>query len=296
MKKNKLIVYGVCLSCIMLSSFIIRSSTLKNEVVYADESSYSSNYSLENNNTNFSNEDGLAVRDFGTIQTEKLDIYKEIANNSANKNVIGRNREFSETEQKREFELRQQYYNYGISPNSRLPLEKVNNQPYFDTNTMEFVFPEKEMNDEELLEIIDFNAIVNYCLNLEHESQSKEFTEKINLNEDELKTEFISLIEDFYDVSVSEMNLYDDVSDGVINYTLEPKNMSVIDAQDKPYYIYTGLVDTNTGKILNIDSYYSYRGKESQEVSSLTEEEKSKLYSVSYELLSDIVGSDKAKI
>lgn len=293
MKKNKLIVCGVCLSCIMLSSFIVRSSTLKNEVVYADESNYSSNYSLGNNNTNFLNEDILAVRDFGAMETEQLDVYKEIAKNSANENIIKRNREFSETEQNREFELRQQYYNYGISPNNRLSLEKVDNQPYFDINTMEFVFPEKEMNDEELLEIIDFNAIINYCLELEHESQNKELTEKISLNEDELKTEFVSLIEDFYDISVSEMNLYDDVADGVINYTLEPKNMSVIDAQGKPYYIYTGVVDTNTGKILSIDSYYSYRGKESEEVSSLTEDEKSELYSVSYELLSDVVGSYK---
>lgn len=118
--------------------------------------------------------------------TEKEEIYEEVQN-SAGEEAIVYSRDFTEQEEERYDDLLKQYEDFGKVPSSEL--EKINGisdkeveSLLYDAKNRILYLPERELSDEELLEIIDYYHKADYAL--QESSQTKEYKAEQKSNED----------------------------------------------------------------------------------------------------------------
>lgn len=99
--------------------------------------------------------------------SEQEKIYDE-QQDAEGEEAIEYSRLFSEQEQQRYDELWQQYENEGILPSSQLitveSWEGEVNYPVYLTKNRELLLPERELKDDELLQIIDYYHIADYSV------------------------------------------------------------------------------------------------------------------------------------
>lgn len=99
--------------------------------------------------------------------SEKEKIYDE-QQNAKGEEAIKYSRSFSEHEQERYDELWKRYENEGILPSSQLitaeSWEGEVDYPLYLTKERELLLPERELKDEELLQIIDYYHIADYSV------------------------------------------------------------------------------------------------------------------------------------
>lgn len=119
------------------------------------------------------------------------------------------NRDLTEKEKKRLDILKKEYSLYGKFPTSellRLANNKwvVSNKLCFVSTTSTFYFPDRQMNDEELLQLIDFYYKRDYSIYSYASAKKTEvFQEASKISEDEAVEIGIDIIKEFFEQNVS---------------------------------------------------------------------------------------------
>jgi hypothetical protein len=75
------------------------------------------------------------------------------------------NRELSETESRKIVELSGMFYSGNTKPSTSISKKEESDTVYFDMSLGVFVFPERDMTDDEMLQVVEFVARINYALN-----------------------------------------------------------------------------------------------------------------------------------
>lgn len=132
-------------------------------------------------------------------------IYKFVDDSNENVDITARNLTDSE-QQKLKF-LREQYIHYGIRPQSELPLEAGIQEFYIDFNNRIYHYPERELTDEELLQLIDWRLKVNYALSLRNVEQNSAVSSSKDITESEAITIAKQNVENLFDTNVNELQI-----------------------------------------------------------------------------------------
>ena len=156
--------------------------------------------------------------------------FEEIADSNDEHNMtrehdteaITYSREMTQQEEKRFSELRDKYKNEGIFPEGKLQivdkLEDSENidSPVYETYNKKLFLPEKELSDEELLEIIDYNYKSDYVLQNSDEAkalkearqkyQSDPYPNATDLSEEEAAAKAAFYLETMYGLDFTAMD------------------------------------------------------------------------------------------
>ncbi len=136
--------------------------------------------------------------------------------------AITYSREMSEQEEKRYSELRDKYENEGLFPEGKLQIvDKLENtetidSPVYETYNRKLFLPEKELSDEELLEIIDYSKKSDYVLQNSSEAkvlkealqkyQSDPYPNATDLSEEEAAAKAAFYLESVYGIDSATMD------------------------------------------------------------------------------------------
>lgn len=193
-------------------------------------------------------------------EQEKNKLNEEVQNSDANADSYSR--EFTSGERERIGELTEQYENMGVFPQSALlqitdTSQIAKDKVCFISETSTFYFPEREMTNEELLEIIDFwhkrdFSVTEKNQGIAAEAQKKETNSNSDLTKQEaeqLAAELVSKIlmtnMSGYDKSAA-FNSITDSEGGVLSQYMVA--LSRTDTATK-YYV---LIDGNNGEMNEI--------------------------------------------
>ncbi len=170
----------------------------------------------------FATVDHVRQRMEGLSEEEKNDYYEGIQNSPANADSYSR--EYTEDENARRKDLRAKYES-GVFPTQKLPVYNTQSAAdtgidfYFVEDTSLFVLPDRELTDEELLEIIDFNYCRDYSLNEKVKEiivtdSPKEFIEKGGMDEQKAFEMAKTDLENIFGIDCEESELtveYNDI-------------------------------------------------------------------------------------
>lgn len=135
-------------------------------------------------------------------------------------------REMTPQEEKRYSELRDKYENEGVFPEGKLQIvDKLEDSenidfPVYETYNKKLFLPEKELSDEELLEIIDYNYKSDYVLQNSDEAkviieaqqkaqqkyQSDPYPNATDLSEEEASAKAVFYLETMYGLDFTAMD------------------------------------------------------------------------------------------
>nr|WP_279282659.1 M56 family metallopeptidase [Clostridium sp. MD294] len=134
-------------------------------------------------------------------------IYKFV--DDFNTNVDITTRDLTDFEQQRLKLLREQYIYYGIRPQKELPLEEGTQEFYIDFNNKIYHYPERELTEEELLQLVEWRLKVNYALSLRYKESIPAFA--ITSSNDITQQKAIDIakqnIENLFDIDTSELQI-----------------------------------------------------------------------------------------
>lgn len=184
--------------------------------------------------------------------------------------VVPQNRELSEGESKRRMELEKEFMTGNIYNIETLPIGEDLEKPYFNPDNETFYYPEKEMTDKELLQLIDFDVKINMAFSKFNEAYIQNTMENtdIQVSEEEAIESAKKAIERMFDVNLDNMEVncnfsvdeYRDEKYWMLDF--QPRNMDILKEQEKLYWIYFAKVNIYTARVEWVDSYYSGQGEE----------------------------------
>lgn len=234
--------------------------------------------------------------EYDELESGELQFLREVIKKSKDLAKIPSSRELTKSESKRLDKLNQKYLYEGVRPEEALSYENRDGF-YFDESLIMICFPENEMTDEQILRFIDFIAKLNYIYKQNANVRNVDYDQNITKDQAERIAE--EFTEGFYNIKLSEMNCYSELLPAKNTYkwsvVYEPKYVYTLDEQEKPYWLYFIDLDADSGNILYVDSYYSYREKESKTVNKLTLEEKEQFINAARDVLTRINIKDGLK-
>lgn len=185
---------------------------------------------------------------------------EDVQNSNANADTFSR--ELSEEEKARYSELEVVYMEEGRFPKDEVliiqSVEEINSERVcFLANTSTFYLPKHELNDEDLLEIIDFRYMRDYSLTQEANITTEELIEpKNDIGLEEMVVQLMAVLfdEERTDLNIESSELQN-IQTGQ-NEQLQ-EYIKICNQADKTQYIV--VYDTDENRITNI----SFEGKES---------------------------------
>ena len=155
-------------------------------------------------------------------------------------------RKFTKSENERIENLRKQYEQSGMFPKGEI--KKVEGDVEIEKNTLaliidesKFVLPERELTDEEILEILDFQYQRDYSLLAEREKETQEMI--TNITEEEAVEMAKCYIGEIYEISLDDFKMENEI-DGEKDYVIVFKNSK----NDE----YSVIIDTETKQVSEI--------------------------------------------
>lgn len=170
------------------------------------------------------------------------------------------NRKMTDQETTRLKVLKEQYNYEGIRPQKPLPLKEGNYSFYLDLNKATYVYPERLLTDEELLQYIDWYSRVNFALSkriVEPQPDTKDISEA-----DALAKAHDSVTR-LFDVDVSKLKVtasYNKFGPGQIGewfVLFQPYNVETLQASGETYFMYDVFIDSLTGNVIDTTLFNS---------------------------------------
>lgn len=189
--------------------------------------------------------------------------------------VSPNNRELSETESSRMMELSKEFRSGKVKCENTLAIGENLEKPYFNPENETYYYPQAEMTDKQLLQIIDFDEKINMTFAKFYEAYIQKVMDNsdIKISEEEAIQSAKDAIERIYGVDLGNMKsmcnfLVDEYNDERCwRVTFQPENMDVLMDQEKLYWMYFAKVDIYSGRVEYVDSYYSNQKEETKESS-----------------------------
>lgn len=170
------------------------------------------------------------------------------------------NRKMTDQEAKRLKVLKEQYIYEGVRPQKPLPLKEGNYSFYLDLSKATYVYPQRLLTDEELLQYIDWHSRVNFALSkriVRPQPDSKDISEA-----DALAKAHDSVTR-LFDVDVSKLKVtasYHKFGPGQIGEWVvhfQPYNVERLQASGETYFMYDVFIDSLTGNVIDTTIFNS---------------------------------------
>ena len=179
--------------------------------------------------------------------------------------ISPKNRELSETESNRMVELRKQFRAGKIKSEKTMPIGESLEKPYYNPANETYYYPETEMTDEEMLQIIVFDEKLDRAFSKFSETYIQEIMENSDpkISEEEAIKSAKEVIEKVYNVELDNMKVSCSFASTGLNnknywnVVFLPKNWDTLREQEKLYWEYFSKVDIYDGKVEYVDSFYS---------------------------------------
>ncbi|WMM25880.1 hypothetical protein RBU61_04200 [Tissierella sp. MB52-C2] len=185
-----------------------------------------------------------------------------------------KNRELSESESNRMVELRKKFKAGEIKSEKTMAIGENLEKPYYNPENETYYYPETEMTDEDMLQIIVFDEKLNRAFSRFRETYIQEVMENLEpkISEEEAIKSAKEIVEKVYNVDLDNMKIscsFD--STGLNNKKywsvgFQPKNLDTLREQEKLYWIYFTKVDIYDGNVVYVDSFYSNQMSEREGV------------------------------
>ena len=210
------------------------------------------------------NQSAAQVENIIEMTGEEEKIFDEIVLLLQNSREVIRisNRELTDMESERMMELRKKFRKVMIKSEKTLPIGENLEKPYFNPENETYYYPEAEMTDEQLLQIVDFDAKLDIAFAKFREVHIQEVMENtdIRISEEEAIRLAKDTIEKLYDVELESMEItcnFDAIDGRAWTVVVLPKNLDTLREQEKLYWTYFLKIDIYDGKIIFVDSFYS---------------------------------------
>lgn len=219
-------------------------------------------------------QDETGVKDIINMTEKEEKIFDDIALIIQKSTLIRtpESRKLSDDESNRMVELRKKFMTGEVKSKRTLPIGENLERPYFNPENETYYYPEGEMTDEQLLQIIDFNEKLKRAFSKLYEEYIQNVMENsdVKITEEEAIKIAKETIERVYDVSLDNMK-------SICSFTVdeyhnekswriifEPENLNILKEQKKLYWIYFANVDIYNGKVDFVDSFYSDQREETK--------------------------------
>ncbi len=221
---------------------------------------------------------------------ENISNYNLIYNTLFDAGNIKYSRDYTEDELSSRDKLSYEYQWNDIKPSKSMSERDADDGMYFDVESNTVVFPERELIDDEILALVEFQSDIN---SLYDENHSKPVYGMISEQEavEIAKNEVLY----FYGAVSSDYNIscgYDEGSEdgygsdkNMFSVMFEPVNTPYIEEQGTDYYVYFVDIEAETGDVITVDSYYSGMKEETEEAESLRDSEKAEFEKRSREIM-----------
>lgn len=120
-------------------------------------------------------------------------------------NIATQTRALTDTEIQRITELRHQYIQNDLRPQNELATEPVSQQFYIDFNNRIFHYPERELTDEEILQLVEWDLAIEYANSLQYENQY--FSETDSITEQQVIQTAKQYIEKLFDADTENLKI-----------------------------------------------------------------------------------------
>lgn len=202
-----------------------------------------------------------------------------------NNNVDNVTRALTDKEQQRLNSLQNKYLYYDIRPEKELPLEAGTQEFYIDFNSGIYHYPERELTDEELLQLIDWRLKVNYALSLRNIEQNTSVPNENDITELEAIAIAKQNVEHLFHTDTNELQI-----DATFyqNSNIQPDGWFVrlYPKGDMPYELnWNYAVWVSRGDVETVRSSQNYHIKQTKNINSSNKEQ----------ILNDKTWLDKAK-
>lgn len=221
------------------------------------------------------NQDETKLEDIITMTEEEEKIFDDIVLmiQKSTSLTVPQNRERSKSESDRIIDLRKKFSTGSIKSQKTLPIGKELEKPYFNPENETYYYPEAEMRDEQLLQIIDFEAKLDKAFEKSYEAYIQNVMENtdIKITEEEAIESAKSAVQRIYNVELDNMEVNSTFSvdeyhnESSWRVIFQPKNMEILKKQEKLYWMYFVKVDIHSGRVDYVDSYYSNQIDETKE-------------------------------
>ncbi|MEK3966133.1 MULTISPECIES: hypothetical protein [Paenibacillus] len=163
-------------------------------------------------------------------------------------------RQFTDQENKRRMLLDDQYKYDGLRPKQKLPLKSGSSEFYLDQSKFTYVIPKRELTDEEMLQLIDWNYRFNYVVSLNLVVAQPD---KKDISQDEALRRAEESVSRLFGVDLSKLQAQtsyykpfpDSKGQWFVNFL--PYRAETLRAQDKSYFMYNTFVDAKSGTVLD---------------------------------------------
>ncbi|MFF2090894.1 hypothetical protein [Paenibacillus sp. NPDC058174] len=163
-------------------------------------------------------------------------------------------RKMSEQENKRLAALNAQYMYDGVRPQKKLPLKAGEASFYLDLKNDKFVYPKRELTNEELLQYIDWHARVNYAGAKRYQAPQPDAKD---ISKEAAAQKAIQSVKKLFDVDVSKLqmsvayNKFGPAQKGQWNVHFQPYQMEKLLTDGKAFMMYDVYIDSMSGQVVD---------------------------------------------
>ncbi|MDR0270202.1 hypothetical protein [Paenibacillus sp.] len=188
-----------------------------------------------------------------TMTAEEMQqIYNYLDNNTSRREFPTTNREMSDQEINRSKVLEDRYEYDGVRPQNKLPLKSGVSSFYFDMSQDTWIYPDRELTDEELLQYIDWYSRVNFALSKRYSSPQPDAKD---IREEEALSNARESVSKLFDTDVSKMKVstafhtFGPEQKGEWLVHFQPYRARTLDANGSAYMMYVVMIDALSGTV-----------------------------------------------
>ncbi|MBT2293680.1 hypothetical protein J7E73_32230 [Paenibacillus albidus] len=192
--------------------------------------------------------------DLQLMTEEELQQVYDYADRQVNSDPRVSGREMTDAEVKRRQVLEDQYVYEGVRPKQPLPLEPGKAELYLDMEQNTYTYPERQMTDEELLQLIDWYQRINYVMSKRH---VKAVPGPEELSQKEAVALAASSVGKLFDVDVAKLETNVGYDEAGLNkrrtWTIQfsPYKSLTLMGQGKEFWQYNVIIDGPTGIVVD---------------------------------------------
>lgn len=194
-KHKRMMITLLCIFATIVCSnfFHFRTINANQNITFSNEKKQQNN-TMHNINQHFAE----------TLTEHQLKVIYKFVDES---NIDAETRDLTDSEQQRLKSLKNQYLYSGIRPKKELPLEAGKQEFYIDFSNRIYHYPERELTDEELLQLVEWRLKVNYALSLRNAEQNLSVPSSNNITESEAIMIAKQNVANLFDVEVTDLQI-----------------------------------------------------------------------------------------
>lgn len=166
--------------------------------------------------------------------------------------LLPANREMSDQEIKRRKVLEDRYVYDGVRPQNRLPLQPGISSFYFDISKDVWVYPDRELTDEELLQFVDWSNRIVFAQSKRLQTQQPDAKD---IGKEEAMEKARESVSKLFDADISKMkasaafNKFGPEQKGEWIVHFQPYRALTLDANGSAYMMYYVMIDALSGTV-----------------------------------------------